>query len=129
MNPHPDPPAPHAARESVIEHVSRLWHAVVPAKGADEIADLCAADGVIETPTAMLHETRELSWASRAASRATLFSPPVAAKEPSSTGWPDATRLADGHQPTWQYPHQADGRTGPRRRVHGLSTQHLVCSG
>ncbi|MER6976191.1 hypothetical protein [Streptomyces carpinensis] len=54
MNPHPEPTAPGAARESAIEHVFRSWQQVVPAEDADKTADLYAADGVIETPTAVL---------------------------------------------------------------------------
>ncbi|MCX4538258.1 hypothetical protein OHA79_45335 (plasmid) [Streptomyces sp. NBC_00841] len=54
MSPHPEPTAPDAARGSAIEHVFRARHEVVLAQDADKIANLYAADGVIETPTAVL---------------------------------------------------------------------------
>jgi steroid Delta-isomerase len=54
VNPHPEPMVPDAASESAIEHVFRAWHEAVPARDADKIADLYAADDVIETPTAVL---------------------------------------------------------------------------
>ena len=47
-----EPTAPDAASASA--HVFRAWHEVVPAQDADKIADLYAADGVIETPAAVL---------------------------------------------------------------------------
>jgi ketosteroid isomerase-like protein len=50
VNPYPEPMAPDAASE----HVFRAWHEAVPARDADKIADLYAADDVIETPTAVL---------------------------------------------------------------------------
>ncbi|WP_218825780.1 ketosteroid isomerase family protein [Streptosporangium subroseum] len=46
--------APDAASESAIEHVFRARHEAVPAQDADKIADLYAADDVIETPAAVL---------------------------------------------------------------------------
>ncbi|MGW0632635.1 hypothetical protein ACWCQN_40845 [Streptomyces sp. NPDC001984] len=54
MNPHPEPTAPDAASESAIERVFRAWHEAVLTQDADKIADLYAADGVIETPPAVL---------------------------------------------------------------------------
>jgi ketosteroid isomerase-like protein len=54
VNPHPEPMAPDAASESAIEHVFRAWHEAVPARDTEKIADLYAADDVIETPTAVL---------------------------------------------------------------------------
>ncbi|MFC8256917.1 hypothetical protein ACFUNF_04490 [Streptomyces sp. NPDC057291] len=97
---------------------------------ADKITGLFAAEGSSKHPTAVLRETWALLWA-RTASRSTLSSPPVSAQESSSTGWPNATHLTGGHQLTWEYARQVDGRTDVESTdiVHGFSAHHLVCWG
>ncbi|MET7313280.1 MULTISPECIES: hypothetical protein [unclassified Streptomyces] len=80
---------------------------------ADKITGLFAAEGSSKHPTAVLRETWALLWAR------------------TGTGWPNATHLTSGHQLTWEYARQVDGRTDVESTdiVHGFSAHHLVCWG